>query len=198
MCFMALFLVMTIQMNTAFAEVRADSQAPEFSLMDMTGKERKLSDFSGKYIVLEWFNKDCPYVKKHYESSNMQNLQKKYTKLGVVWLTIYSSAKGKQGHETPAEALKTHKDLDSSSSHLLADSDGVVGKLFGAKTTPHIFIINPNQKVIYAGAIDDNSSANPADIATSKNYLSLALDAALAGKTVEVRQTKPYGCGVKY
>lgn len=195
---LASFFLMTSLTTFSFAEVRPNTTAPEFILKDMNGSNRKLSDFKGKYVVLEWFNKDCPYVRKHYGSSNMQKLQKTYTDKGVVWLTVYSSAKGKQGYEEPAEALKTHKELKSSPSFLLADNDGKVGLLYGAKTTPHMFVVNPQQEVIYTGAIDDNSSSDAAVIPTSKNYVALALDASLAGKSVAIKHAKPYGCNVKY
>ncbi len=184
--------------NQAVAEVKPGMSAPDFTLKDMTGADRKLSDFKGKYVVLEWFNKDCPYVKKHYGANNMQALQKKYTEKGVVWLSMYSSSKGKQGHEEPTEALKTVKELKASSSYQLADGSGIVGKMYGAKTTPHMYVINPEQKVIYVGAIDDNSSSDPSVIPQSKNYVTAALDQAMNGKSVEVQNTKPYGCGVKY
>jgi len=184
--------------NFVYAEVKPGMAAPDFSLKDMTNIERKLSDFKGKFVVLEWFNKDCPFVKKHYGAQNMQALQKKYTDKGVVWLSMYSSSKGKQGYQEPEEALKTVKELKASSTHQLADASGKVGQMYGAKTTPHIYIINPDQKVIYAGAIDDNSSSDPAVIPQSKNYVSATLDLAMNGKSVEVQNTKPYGCGVKY
>jgi peroxiredoxin len=191
-------LVLISSLNVAMAEVKPGMAAPDFILKDMTGADRKLSDFKGKFVVLEWFNKDCPYVKKHYSSNNMQDLQKKYTGKGVVWLSMYSSSKGKQGYEEPAEALKTIKDLKASSTHQLSDASGKVGTMYGAKTTPHMYIINPEQKVIYVGAIDDNSSSDSKDIPKSKNYVSTALDLAMSGKPVEVQNTKPYGCGVKY
>lgn len=190
-----LFLSMT---SVTLAEVKPNSIAPDFTLKDMTGTPRTLSDFKGSYVVLEWFNKDCPFIRKHYGSSNMQSLQEKYTAKGVTWLTIYSSAYGKQGFEVPADALKTSKELKSFASHLLADSEGIVGKLYGAVTTPHMFVINPQQKVIYTGAIDNNNSPDPAVIPKSKNYVAMALDAAMAGKPVTVQHAKPYGCGVKY
>lgn len=193
----ALMILLSLT-NLAVAEVRPNTAAPDFTLKDMNGADRKLSDFKGKYVVLEWFNKDCPYVKKHYGGSNMQNLQKTYTDKGVVWLTVFSSAKGKQGYEEPSDAVKTHKDLKSSSSFLLADGGGKVGLLYGAKTTPHMYIINPEQKVIYTGAIDDNSSSDPAVIGSSKNYVAQALDASMSGKVVAVQNAKPYGCNVKY
>lgn len=191
----SLFLSLT---NFSYAEVKPSSKAPDFTVNDMNGKKHSLSDFKGKWVVLEWFNKDCPFVKKHYDSSNMQKLQKTYMDKGVVWLSVYSSAKGKQGYEGAAEAFKTRAELKSTPSFLLADADGKVGTLYGAKTTPHMFVISPGQEVIYSGAIDDNNSADPAVIASSKNYVAMALDAGMSGKTVSVQHARPYGCGVKY
>lgn len=182
----------------AYAEVKPNTQAPDFQIKDMNGKDHKLSEFKGKWVVMEWFNKDCPFVRKHYGSNNMQNLQKTYTDKGVVWLTIYSSAKGNQGYQEGADAIKTQLELKGNSSFLLADNNGVVGKLYGAQTTPHMFVISPESKVIYTGAIDDNNSPDPAVIAGSKNYVALALDSAMANKAVATQHAKPYGCGVKY
>jgi peroxiredoxin len=196
--FISSMLLLISLTSFAYAEVKPNATAPEFTLKDMNGADRKLSDFKGKFVVLEWFNKGCPFVKKHYGSSNMQTLQKTYTDKGVVWLTIYSSAKGKQGYEEPAEAIKTQKELKSSPSFLLADNDGKVGMLYGAVTTPHMFVINPEQKVIYTGAIDDNNSPDPGVISKSKNYVAMALDAGMAGKPVAVQHAKAYGCNVKY
>ncbi len=191
-------LVLFTLSTFAFADVAPQSQAPDFKLSDVEGKERSLSDFKGKWVVLEWFNKDCPFVRKHYGSSNMQKLQKTYTGKGVIWLTINSSAKGKQGYEEAAEAKATIKNLNASQSYLLADNSGSVGKLYGAKTTPHMFVISPEQKVVYAGAIDDNSSPDPMVIEKSKNYVASALDSAMNNKPVAVAASKPYGCAVKY
>lgn len=194
----ALLLSLLFFSLSAMAEVTTKSQAPDFKLNDVNGKEHALSDFKGKWVVLEWFNKDCPFVRKHYGSSNMQNLQKNYTGKGVVWLTINSSAKGNQGYEEDAEARETIKALKAAQSFMLADHSGSVGRLYGAKTTPHMFVISPEQKVVYAGAIDDNNSSDPAVIAKSKNYVAAALDSAMAGKAVAVGASKPYGCAVKY
>lgn len=184
--------------NFSYAEVKPNTTAPDFKLNDMNGKVHSLSEFKGKWVVMEWFNKDCPFVRKHYGSNNMQNLQKAYTAKGVVWLTIYSSAKGNQGYEESIDAIKTQQELKGYSSFLLADNNGIVGKLYGAQTTPHMFIISPDSKVIYTGAIDDNNSPDPKVIASSKNYVAQALDSAMANKAVEVAHAKPYGCGVKY
>lgn len=180
------------------AEVSPKTTAPDFKLNDLDGNPRSLSDFKGKWIVLEWFNKDCPFVKKHYGSSNMQNLQKTYADKGVVWLTINSSAIGKQGYEKSADAKKTLQDLKSNTNYYLDDNAGVVGKLYGAKTTPHMYVISPEMQVMYTGAIDNNDSPDPAVIKTSKNYVAQALDSAMNKKAVAVAHAKPYGCGVKY
>ncbi len=191
-------LILLTLSTFAYAEVKPNTQAPDFQLKDMNGKDHKLSEFKGKWVVMEWFNKDCPFVRKHYGSQNMQRLQKTYTDKGVVWLTIYSSAKGNQGYQEGPDAIKTQQELKGNSSFLLADNNGAVGKLYGAQTTPHMFVISPESKVIYTGAIDDNNSPDPAVLAGSKNYVALALDAAMANKAVGTQHAKPYGCGVKY
>ena len=172
--------------------------APPFEVQDARGHVQKLSDYQGKWLVLEWFNKDCPYVRKHYGSGNMQGLQQRYVTQGVVWLSVISSAPGKQGYVEPAEALDTVKTTKSAASQVLLDPSGTMGKAYGAKTTPHMFVIDPRGTVIYAGGIDDNDSANPAVIPTSKNYVSAALDAALVGQKVVTASARPYGCHVQY
>lgn len=174
-------------------------KAPAFSEVDAEGQTHSLSDYAGQWLVIEWFNKDCPYVRKHYGSGNMQALQEKYTGRDINWLTVISSAKGKQGYLEPAQALEvaeSHK-LNASAPFLL-DADGSMGRAYGAKTTPHMFIINPQGVVVYAGAIDDNDSANPAVIPDSKNYVAAALNASLGGEAVAVASSRAYGCSVKY
>lgn len=177
---------------------QAQQTGPDFSLPSSRGELVKLSDQKGKFVVLEWFNDGCPYIKKHYNSGNMQALQKKYTGKGVVWLTILSSAPGKQGHRTPEEINQIMKEKGGAQSHVLLDPMGKVGRLYGAKTTPHMFVLNPQGKIIYQGAIDSTASTDPADIAGSTNYVAEALDLALAGKPVANSATTPYGCSVKY
>ena len=172
--------------------------APPFEVKDARGQVQKLSDYQGKWLVLEWFNKDCPYVRKHYGSGNMQGLQQRYVTQGVAWLSVISSAPGKQGYVEPAEALDTVKTTKSAASQVLLDPSGTMGKAYGAKTTPHMFVIDPRGTVVYAGGIDDNDSANPAVIPTSKNYVRAALDAALAGQKVVTASARPYGCHVQY
>jgi peroxiredoxin len=184
--------------NAAFAEAVVGKPAPAFETKDASGKVHKLSDYPKKWIVLEWFNKDCPYVKKHYGGGNMQKLQETYTGKGVIWLTVNSSAKGKQGYLEPSDALAVAKEKSMKSTATLLDPSGVVGKAYGAKTTPHMFVINPKGVVVYAGAIDNNDSADPSVIAKSKNFVADALDAGLSGKKIATASARPYGCNVKY
>lgn len=184
--------------NFAFSEAVPGEAAPAFELKDASGKIHKLSDYKDKWVVMEWYNKDCPYVKKHYSANNMQTLQKTYTDKGVVWLSVNSSAKGKEGYTDAVSALKAAKDNKSNATSVLLDESGKVGKSYGSKTTPHMFVIDPKGKVVYAGAIDDNDSADSSVIPKSKNYVASALDAAMAGKKVETTSTKPYGCATKY
>jgi len=172
--------------------------APAFSLTDIHGKTHTLADFQGKTMVLEWTNYDCPFVKKHYGSGNMQKLQKTYTEKGVIWLSICSSASGKQGHYPAAAWQKKTVEKGSKATAVLLDPDGQVGRAYGAKTTPHIFIIAADGTLRYEGAMDDNPSWNPKTVEGAHNYVAAALDALLAGKAVAVSETKPYGCSVKY
>jgi peroxiredoxin len=174
------------------------SAAPGFSLTDAKGNTHSLSEYKGKYVVLEWFNPQCPFVKKHYGSGNMQNLQKEYTDKGVVWLTIDSNAPGTQGNLTAEEASKIATSWKTHETALLLDPEGKAGQAYGAKNTPNMVVINPDGKIIYHGAIDSKATPNPADIPTSTNYVKAALDQSLAGKSVTTPQTKPYGCSVKY
>lgn len=181
------------------ARAKVGDAAPDFTLTDSTGAERSLSDFTGSFVVLEWFNNDCPFVRKHYGSGNMQRLQATYTGQGVAWLTIASSAPGKQGHiVSPDAAADLIRARQAQQTALLLDPDGTVGKRYGAKTTPHLFIINPAGILLYAGAIDDTPSADPADIPGATNYVQQALDEAMAGTPVSVARTQSYGCSVKY
>ena len=152
----------------------------------------------GKYVVLEWFNPQCPFVKKHYGSSNMQNLQKEFTDKGVVWLTIDSNAPGTEGNLTPEEAQKIATSWKTHETALLLDPEGNAGRAYGAKNTPNMVIINPEGKIIYRGAIDSKATPNPSDIPSSTNYVKAALDQSLSGKSVATPETKPYGCSVKY
>jgi peroxiredoxin len=183
---------------SAEAKVEIGKPAPDFTLSSADGKTHSLSAFKGQVVVLEWVNFDCPFVKKHYGSDNMQALQRRYTGEGVVWLSINSSAPGKQGHCTPEQAVKLGAERKAAATALLLDPEGKVGQLFGARTTPHMFVIDKEGRLVYNGAIDDKPSPDPADLAGAKNYVTAALDAVLAGRKPEVQSTQPYGCSVKY
>lgn len=178
--------------------VTVGEKAPEFTAKSADGSDVKLSDYAGKVVVLEWFNKDCPFVRKHYDSANMQTLQKEYAAKEVVWLTVNSSAEGKQGYETAEAALKTVETEGAAPAHVLLDADGAVGKLYDAKTTPHMFVVDKEGTLVYAGAIDDTPSVKADDVKDAKNYVRAALDALAAGEPVAEASTKSYGCGVKY
>jgi peroxiredoxin len=180
------------------AEIEVGKSAPNFTLPDTNGKTRSLADFKGKFVVLEWYQPDCPFVGKHYKSGNMQSLQKAYTAKGVVWLSIDSSAPGEEGNY-PAEKLNQIASNDGAArTALLLDPDGKVGRLYGAKTTPDMYIIDPNGTLVYEGAIDNKRSTDLADVKTATNYVKTALDAVMTGKTVPTTATRPYGCSVKY
>src|SRR6266853_334344 len=174
------------------------SAAPDFSLPDANGETHSLEQYKGKYVVLEWFNPECPFVKKHYGSGNMQKLQEEYTSKGVAWLTIDSNAPGTEGNLSADAASKVTTGWKTQQTALLLDPEGKAGRAYGAKNTPNMVIINPDGKIAYEGAIDSKASPNPADIPSSTNYVKVALDESLSGKPVTTSQTKPYGCSVKY
>src|SRR5262245_20051753 len=178
--------------------VRVGEPAPTFTATDSSGNTQRLSDYKGKFVVLEWHNQGCPYTKKHYESGNMQRLQKEWTDKGVVWFTVISSAPGTQGYVTAPEENEYVKRMHAVPTAVLLDPDGTLGHLYAARTTPHMYIIDPKGTLIYAGAIDDHPTADPSDIPNSKNYVSTALEQVLSGKPVTDAATRPYGCSVKY
>jgi peroxiredoxin len=182
----------------ALQELPGGSPAPAFTLTDTNGKQHNLADYKGKYVVLEWVNFGCPFVKKHYESGNMQATQKKAVEKGVVWLSVCSSAKFKQGHMSAANWNEDIADRKLASTAVLLDESGAVGKSYGAKTTPHMYVINPDGVLIYKGAIDDKPSTNQDDIPGATNYVLAALDESMAGKPVSTASTQSYGCSVKY
>jgi hypothetical protein len=186
--------------NVARAAVQTGTPAPDFTLTDINGTAHKLSDYKGKIVVLEWNNPDCPFVLKHYDKSgNLPGLQKAATADGVVWLTINSGAAGNQGGDYTAAQLKAYLERNHAvPTAYLPDHDGKVGHLYGAKTTPHLFVITATGTLAYDGAIDSIRSADPADIAKATNYLTAALTAVKAGKPVAKANTEPYGCSVKY
>jgi len=182
----------------AAAAVRNGDKAPDFVGVDSKGASHRLSDYAGKTVVLEWTNHDCPYVKKHYGAGNMQALQREAAADGVVWLSIVSSAPGKQGYVTGPEADALTASRKAAPKAVLLDAKGEIGKLYAAKSTPHMFIIAPDGIVAYQGGIDDTPTANPADLATARNYVRAALADLKAGRPVAVASSAPYGCSVKY
>jgi peroxiredoxin len=180
------------------ATAKAGAPAPSFSAPDIAGKTVRLGDYAGKIVVLEWTNDGCPFVGKHYDSGNMQALQQKYTAAGVVWLTIASSAPGEQGYVTPAEAKSDLARWRAAPTDFLFDPEGVVGRLYDARATPHMVVIDRSGRVVYMGAIDDKPSTQLADVKTAHNYVVAALDAIAAGQPVAVTSTRAYGCSIKY
>jgi peroxiredoxin len=172
--------------------------APTFTGKDSQGKPESLNQYRGKYVVLEWTNRDCPYTAKQYDSGNMQALQQQWTGKGVVWFTVLSSAKGEQGYLDASDENAQLARVRAHPTAALLDPSGEIGRLYGAKTTPHMFIIDPQGKLIYAGAIDDKATTDVADVKTAKNYVSAALTQSMAGQPVQVTSTRPYGCSVKY
>jgi peroxiredoxin len=191
------FLVIALSAIAALA-VRIGDTAPDFTGTDSHGQTHKLSGYRGKFVVLEWHNNGCPFTRKHYVSGNMQNLQKEWTSKGVVWLTIISSAPGTQGYVTADEENDYMQKMHAVPTAAILDPKGDIGHLYGAKTTPHMFIINPQGQLIYNGAIDDRATTDTSDIQGAKNYVSEALQEAMSGQPVAVATTRPYGCSVKY
>jgi AhpC/TSA family len=182
----------------ALAEVQIGKPAPNFKANDVNGQVVSLSDFRGKTVVLEWNNPECPFVRKHYSSGNMQKTQAAAKKEGVVWLTINSSAPGKQGHVDGVKAKSMIATQQAQPTAYLLDPQGKLGNGYGAKTTPHMYIINPRGTLVYMGGIDDKPSPNPADVNGARNHVLTALSELKAGKPVSVPTSRPYGCAVKY
>ena len=195
---MLCFLIMLAAAGAAPAAVKVGQPAPEFTGTDTQGRQHTLSDYHGKFLVLEWTNHDCPYVRKHYGAGNMQVQQQEAAAQGVAWLSIISSAPGKQGHVSPAQADQLTTQRNAAPSAVLLDEGGEIGRLYGAKTTPHMYIIDPEGKLIYMGGIDSIASASPDDIGKASQYVRAALGEALAGKAIGTPVTRPYGCSVKY
>jgi alkyl hydroperoxide reductase subunit AhpC len=195
---MAIALVAAFAAVTIARAARVGEAAPNFTATDTNGQTHKLSDYAGKYVVLEWHNRGCPYTQKHYNSGNMERLQREWTGRGVIWLTVISSAPGKQGYVTAEEENAYVKQVSAAPTAVLLDPTGQLGHLYDAKTTPHMFIINPQGTLIYNGAIDDRPTTDLSDITGAKNYVSEALEEAMAGKSVSIPTTRPYGCSVKY
>jgi peroxiredoxin len=191
-------LLAALTAGPAAAQAVVGHAAPAFTLADANGQSHSLADYKGKLVVLEWFNPQCPFVGKHYGSGHMQALQKEWTGKGVVWLTIDSSAPGKQGYLDAARARELAKERGLSSTAMLLDPEGKVGRAYAAKTTPHMFVIDKAGTVAYAGGIDDKPSTDQADLATAKNFVAAALGELVAGRPVTVASSQPYGCSVKY
>jgi peroxiredoxin len=185
-------------MNLVAFETAVDKPAPDFNCNDSNGNEHTLSSYEGKIVVLEWLNHECPFVKKHYGSGNMQKMQRIYTGKDVIWLSVISSAPGKQGFCTPDKANDLTRSKNAHPTAVLLDPLGTVGKKYGAKTTPHMFIINKEGTLVYNGGIDNKRSTDPNDIDKATNYVAKALNELLAGEDVSTKTSVPYGCSVKY
>jgi len=182
----------------AEANVSVGQAAPEFSAKDTSGKVQSLSDYKGRYVVLEWVNPGCPYVRKHYDSTNMQGTQKEAVAKGAVWLSVNSTAADAGDYKPPAALAEWMKSQGAAPTATLMDADGKIGRAYGARTTPHMYVIDPAGKLVYAGAIDSKPTANKGDIQTATNYVKQALDESQAGKPISRATTQPYGCSVKY
>jgi peroxiredoxin len=182
---------------TAYA-LRPGDAAPDFHGSDSNGNSQTLAQYRGKFVVLEWANQGCPYEQKHYKSGNMERLQREWTSKGVVWLSVISSAPGEQGYVTPPEENDYLRTMHAAPTAAVLDPSGAIGRLYGAKTTPHMFVIDPQGKLVYEGALDDQPTPDPASLKIAHNYVSEALEDAMAGKPVPTPVTRPYGCNVKY
>lgn len=193
-----LALAITLTAGAVAAKPEVGQPAPAFSVADTTGKTWSLADLAGKGLILEWTNHDCPYVQKHYESGNMQALQQEARDAGYVWLSVISSATGKQGHVSAAEADELTEGRGAAPTAVLLDVDGAMGRAYGAKTTPHMFVIDGAGTLVYMGGIDDRATTDPADVQGAENYVRLALTDLAAGRAVSNPATRPYGCSVKY
>jgi peroxiredoxin len=190
--------VLALSAGAALAGVEVGQAAPDFSLPDTNGQSHQLSQYKGKWVVLEWYQPDCPFVRKHYGSGNMQALQKEFTAKGVVWLSIDSSAPGQEGNYPADKLNQIAASQGAARTALLLDPDGKVGHEYGAKTTPDMYIINPDGKLVYEGAIDSKPTTSVADLKVATNYVKVALDDSMTGKSVPQTVTRPYGCSVKY
>ena len=190
-------LALALAATAAFA-IPPGSLAPNFTGTDSNGNTQSLAQYRGKYVVLEWANQGCPYEQKLYRSGTMEKLQKEWTSKGIVWLSVISSAPGQQGYVTPPQENDYLKKMNAAPTAALLDPRGAIGHLYEAKTTPHMFVIDPAGKVIYQGAIDDKPSPDPDTLAGAHNYVSAALEQAMSGKPVTTPVTRSYGCSVKY
>lgn len=184
--------------GSAGAAARVGEPAPDFSGVDTAGKTHRLADYRGQLVVLEWTNHDCPFVQKHYDAGNMQAQQREATGQGVVWLSVISSAPGKQGHVSAAEADRLTAERAAAPTAVLLDESGTIGRAYGARTTPHMYLVDRDGTLVYMGGIDSVPSSNPDDIPGARQHLRVALNEVLQGKPVSEPVTRPYGCSVKY
>ena len=198
LCCVATLITISAGVQPATAEARIGALAPAFTLTDSNGRILSLADFKGKTVVLEWTNHECPYVGKHYRGNNMQTLQKKWTGQGVVWLSVISSAPAQDGYVTPQQANKLTADRGAAPSAVLFDPTGTVGRAYGARATPHMYVVNGEGSLVYMGAIDDQPSARLEDLKIAKNFVDNALTEIAQGKPVSVASSRAYGCSVKY
>ncbi len=192
------FALLTLIFSSNVFSLTVNQPSPDFALSDTQGKTHKLSDYKGKYVVLEWVNPECPFVKKHYDSGNMPNLQKQWATKDVVWLAVNSTNPSHSDFKTPQQMNDWLKAKNAAPKASLVDSDGKIGKLYQAKTTPHMYIINPQGMLVYQGAIDDKRSTKVEDIKGAQNFVNVALNEVLSGKLITTSSTAPYGCTVKY
>lgn len=193
-CFLMSVLIFSA---STFAGIKVGDAAPDFNGLTTTGEKISLAKFKGKFVVIEWFNPACPFTGKQYNSKNMQTLQKNYTSKDAIWISVNTD----QSNAIEKQSKKLNewvKSVGAAASYYVIDNDATIASLYQAKTTPHMFVINPEGTLIYSGAIDDKRSADVEDIASAKNYVSTALDQSMAGKDVEIKSTRPYGCSVKY
>jgi len=195
---MAMSVGLLIPSVSNAGDVVVGQPAPAFAFTDTMGHAHTLAEFNGRFVVLEWMNPACPFVGKHYRSGNMPRLQTEMTKQQVVWLSIISSAPGKQGYSAPEQAHAFMREHGGSPTAIVLDEFGAIGRLYGARTTPHMFVIGPDGMLLYNGAIDDHPSTDPNDIPRATNYVRKALEEAMAGKPVSTPSVQPYGCSVKY
>jgi peroxiredoxin len=196
--FCAAIAVALLPLSASAQTVRVGAPAPDFAATDSRGQTQSLTQYRGKYVVLEWHNQGCPYTRKHYVSGNMQSLQKEWTAKGVAWFTVISSAPGQQGYVTADQENSYLSQMHAAPTAALLDPNAKVARLYSAKTTPEMFVIDPAGKLIYAGAIDDRPTPDQEDIRGANNYVSDALTAAMAGKPIAMPSTRSYGCSVKY
>lgn len=198
----AVIIAVLVALNMTVVNERTSAvvgeSAPLFEVMDAYGNTHSLSDYEGKFVILEWLNHDCPFVRKHYDGENMQKLQEKYTEQGVIWLSVISSVPGTQGYLEAEEAQAITKEKNASPTAVLLDTNSIMGRAYDARVTPHMYIINPEGILLYNGAIDDKPTARLRDLDGAFNYVDAAMASAMNGEEIEIKTSTPYGCTVKY